>query len=64
MHTTEANNGFQLMKEELENKEVMQVNIVAKDEGQTFSPRDMVLGGQKIDYKSLCKIHYGAYVQV
>ncbi len=52
------------MKEELENKEVMQVNIVAKDEGQTFSPRDMVLGGQKIDYKSLCKIPYGAYVQV
>jgi hypothetical protein len=33
-------------------------------EGQTFSPRDMILGGQRIEYKSMCRLPFGAYVQV
>jgi hypothetical protein len=31
---------------------------------QFYSPRDMVLGEQKLDFKNVCRIPFGAYVQV
>jgi hypothetical protein len=33
-------------------------------ENQTQSPRDMIMGQQILDYKSICKLPFGAYVQV
>jgi hypothetical protein len=32
--------------------------------GQQFSPRDIICGEQKIDYKRICQLPFGAYVQV
>ncbi len=42
---------------------VFWLNQIPK-EGQNFSPRGMILGGQKIDYKNVCRLPFGAYVQV
>jgi hypothetical protein len=33
-------------------------------EGQDESPREMIMGEQKLDYKMICKIPFGAYAQV
>jgi len=32
--------------------------------GQEHSPRDLILGEQKLDYEAICRIPFGAYVQV
>lgn len=32
--------------------------------GQDYSPRDLVVGEQQLDYKSVCRIPFGAYAQV
>ena len=32
--------------------------------GQDYSPRDLILGEQKFDYKTVCCIPFGAYAQV
>ena len=32
--------------------------------GQEHSPRDLILGEQKLDYEAVCRIPFGAYVQV
>jgi hypothetical protein len=32
--------------------------------GQQFSPRDIICGEQKIDYKRICQLPFGAYVHV
>ena len=33
-------------------------------EGQSLAPKEMIMGEQRIDCKLLCKIPFGAYVQV
>ncbi len=33
-------------------------------EGQTLSPREMIMGEQILDCKNICKLPFGAYVQV
>jgi hypothetical protein len=33
-------------------------------EGQKLSPKEMIMGTQVLDYKTLCKLPFGAYVQV
>ena len=42
---------------------VFWLNLIPKD-GQEYSPKEIICGEQKIDYKVLCKIPFGAYVQV
>jgi len=32
--------------------------------GQDYSPRDLIFGEQKLNYKTLCRIPFGAYAQV
>jgi hypothetical protein len=32
--------------------------------GQEHSPRDLISGEQKLDYEAVCRIPFGAYVQV
>jgi hypothetical protein len=39
------------------------LNNIAKS-GQDNSPRDLILGEQKLDYKVICRIPFGAYAQV
>jgi len=34
------------------------------ESGQEHSPRDLILGEQKLDYEAVCRIPFGAYVQV
>lgn len=38
------------------------LNIVPKAEN--YSPRDLILGKRKLDYKVICKLSFGAYVLV
>jgi hypothetical protein len=33
-------------------------------EGQDLSPREMIMGGQKIDYQKMCRLPFRSYVQV
>jgi len=37
--------------------------MIPKD-GQDFSPRELICGEQKLDYKTICRIPFGAYEQV
>ncbi len=39
------------------------LNCIPK-EGQDNAPREMILGGSKVDYHKMCKLLFGAYVQV
>jgi len=39
------------------------LNMVLKD-GQDFSPRELICGEQKLDYKTICRLPFGAYAQV
>jgi hypothetical protein len=39
------------------------LNNIAKN-GQDNSPRDRIFGEQKLDYKAICRIPFGAYAQV
>jgi hypothetical protein len=32
--------------------------------GQDFSPRELICREQKLDYKAICKLPFGAYAQV
>jgi len=42
---------------------VFWLNLIPKSD-QDYSPKDLILGEQKIDYKILCQLPFGAYVQV
>jgi len=42
---------------------VFWLNNIPK-EGQTHSPKEIIMGEQKIDVKFICKLPFGAYVQV
>jgi len=33
-------------------------------EGKDESPREMIMGEQKLDYKMICNISFGGYAQV
>jgi hypothetical protein len=42
---------------------VFWLNNILKDD-QDYSPKELIMGGQKLDYKSLCKLPFGSYAQV
>jgi hypothetical protein len=63
-----VDNEFQVFKEDLEGqgvhaKVVCWINQIPK-ESQDSSHKDMVSGGQKLDCKTICILHFGAYVQL
>lgn len=51
------------MRGALINYVVYWLNCMPK-EGQDSSPREMVMGGPKLEYKKMCRLLFGAYVQV
>jgi hypothetical protein len=42
---------------------VFWLNLIPKSD-QDYSPKDLILGEQKIDYKVLCQLPFGAFVQL
>jgi len=32
--------------------------------GQDFSPKELIFGEQRLDYNNICRLPFGAYVQV
>ncbi len=51
------------MRGALINYVVYWLNCMQK-EGQYSSPREMIMGGPKLEYKKMCRLLFGAYVQV
>jgi hypothetical protein len=50
------------MKIEIIQYVVYWLSIIPKTD-QNNSPRDSIFGEQKLDYKSICQLPFGAYVQ-